>query len=644
MKFFLQAGIAVSTIALAAAGDDKLAQDDAMFWGRLLQSDGGSIPLPPSPTAPTPTGTPPVAPPSSGSSGDCLVSVAFTCVTRDDGTPCDQLTRPNPQCADGTEINSLTFGYSGNSCNPAANKQGAATFCEDSSPILFLDEVTVLCRDGEATDTALVVEPPVVEPGATFSVTSPSGGALPNKVDCIFTDMDDTILQQVVIDASGDVQIDLMDEFGAFTLLSCELPSSPPGGQSCLEILTYTVDISNIGSVDMDVTVIDFIFGGATNDLLGELDTTTVSPGDSTTVSPIVLIDLCMGGEFCAEINVEAEPPNGAMCQDSETYCFDISQLPPSPVPPPSPEAPTTLPPPTPGTPTTIPPPVVPTTPETTPPGTPSTPSPTPYSSPSLPTVPTPTSKSKDGSSKGPDSKGPDSKGPDSKGPDSKGPSGPGVISPPSSPSMPTEPSMPSSKGPDSKGPDSKGPDSKGPEFKGPSSPGFINVPTSPSKGPDSKGGDKSPSSPSSKSKDGFINPGVISPGSPTSKSSGSMSGDSSSKSGGSMSSSGSESKSGSSMSSSGSSSKSGSSMSSSGSDSKSGSSMSSSGSDSKSGSSMSSSGSSSKSGSSMSSSGSDSKSGSSMSSTGSSSKSGSSGSSMSSTGSSSKSKSGSMS
>jgi hypothetical protein len=376
---FLNVDLASLLFALETREQLGIAPEDEEFWMRLLRTGEGSIPVPtnppPIPNPPTPpvispVQNPPILPPPIPNPPSpppplpspvsppitapipvttitpvnpptnvpivippevCNVDVSVSCVT-ESGASCNEIQPPNPVCSDGTEINSVTFGYSGNSCNPAGNNQGTDTFCEDFSPILFLDVVSVLCRDAAATETALVVEPPLVEPGATFTVTSPSGAALPDKIDCVFTDVDNVILQQVVIDTSGDVELTLNDEFGAFTLLSCQLPSSPEGGQTCLATLTYTVDVKNIGTVEMDITKADFVFKGTTTNLLNVFDNKTVPPGSTTSVSPIVLIDLCNGEEFCADVNVEAEPPNGSTCQDTTQYCVNSTPVAPSPV------------------------------------------------------------------------------------------------------------------------------------------------------------------------------------------------------------------------------------------------------------------------------------------------------------------------
>jgi hypothetical protein len=364
---FLNVDLAYLLFAQQTSERLEIAPEDEEFWMRFLQKGEASIPAP---TIPPPIPTPPLAPPPAPNPTfppqqlpspvippvnaptprntnapvkqptnspitippeACNVDVSISCTT-ESGASCNEIQPPNPVCSDGTEINSVTFGYSGNSCNPDRNNQGSNTFCEDFSPILFLDAVSVLCRDAAATETGLVVEPPLVEPGATFTVTSPSGAQLPEKIDCVFTDVDNVILQQVIIDTSGNVPLTLSDEFGAFTLLSCERPSSPQGGQTCLATLTYTVDVNNIGTVEMEITKVDFVFMGSTTNLLNVFDSTSVPPGGMTSVSPIVLIDLCNEEEFCAEVDVEAEPPNGNMCQDTTKYCVNSTPLAPSPV------------------------------------------------------------------------------------------------------------------------------------------------------------------------------------------------------------------------------------------------------------------------------------------------------------------------
>ena len=84
MRVFSHIGIAFGSLALVSASNatlkqENLSHDDVKFWNRLLRSDGGSIPLPPSPTAPAPTGTtiPPTAPIAPTANPPPPVSLAF---------------------------------------------------------------------------------------------------------------------------------------------------------------------------------------------------------------------------------------------------------------------------------------------------------------------------------------------------------------------------------------------------------------------------------------------------------------------------------------------------------------------------------------------------------------------------------------
>ena len=273
--------------------------------------------------------TPPVTPPV-GTPVPCDIDVAIDCVTST-GLPCNELQPPNPVCSSGSDITAVSFGYSANACNPAGNSQGPETFCDDFVAIDASVSVTILCRDANMITTGLVVEPPNVPQGGVFTISAPSGGSLPAKVDCIILGPSETQLQQVVVDTSGDVSLNLRDEFGAFTLLACGDDNAVGGVQSCLASLSYTIDINNVGPVPMEITVAEFIFDGVTTTFVSDIDT-NVQPGEASTVQTRQTIDLCVSAEYCAEVNIEANPPNGNKCQDTDQYCFQISPLPPSPV------------------------------------------------------------------------------------------------------------------------------------------------------------------------------------------------------------------------------------------------------------------------------------------------------------------------
>ena len=123
------------------------------------------------------------------------------------------------------------------------------------------------------------------------------------------------------------------------------VPPDVPSEEDCIETICYTVTIDNTGDVCMDITVADFDLNGNFLSLLEQIPTNPLCPGESTTVTTCGDVDICSGGEFCATINVEANPPNGEICQDDDEYKFTLPPVTPPPTPPPTPGIPATPPP-----------------------------------------------------------------------------------------------------------------------------------------------------------------------------------------------------------------------------------------------------------------------------------------------------------
>jgi len=71
----------------------------------------------------------------------------------------------------------------------------------------------------------------------------------------------------------------------------------------------------------MVITLVDFTFQDDVTSLL-PVSPNPLAPGETIELTPKVDVDICTGEEFCANINVEANPPNGEMCQDDEDYKF----------------------------------------------------------------------------------------------------------------------------------------------------------------------------------------------------------------------------------------------------------------------------------------------------------------------------------
>jgi hypothetical protein len=290
-----------------------------ILWDRLLQQDDLSMPLVNPGKTPTPV-APPVAVPLS-----CIVDVTIECVTSH-GLACDDIQPPNPVCAVGAEVTSVTFGYSGKSCNPSGNSQGTEAFCQDFLQIDVSETVTVLCQDAEVAMTGLVVEPPMIPIGGILTITAPSG-SLPDKIDCIISDGAESQIQYLKIDLSGEAPLQLTDEFGAFTLLACANSGASTGVQSCIDTLIYSIEIGNSGAVEMNLTTATLDIDDNTTPLLTE-DNVVLFPGQSTSFERRQLIDLCIGAEYCAETVIEAKSLSGTVCGNSDQFCIQLPPLP----------------------------------------------------------------------------------------------------------------------------------------------------------------------------------------------------------------------------------------------------------------------------------------------------------------------------
>jgi len=260
---------------------------------------------------------------------NCNVDVTIDCVT-EKGIPCDNLETPLSMCNVGSDIQYVSFSYTPAECDPSGNSQGVETFCEDS---VLPDEgdVIVFCNNN-ADGADMVVTPGLVPVGGSFTVSN-DGDPLPDKLDCVFFAQTGEKNQQVIIDVSGDINLELTDVFGSFTLISCAPDDQE---QTCIETLHYDIDIENTGSVEMEIIVADFLFNGGTGSLLPISSLPPVpsllpvSPnplpvGQTINLMPKVDVDVCAGGEIYAEILVAATAPNnGDRCQDNEQYNFIV--------------------------------------------------------------------------------------------------------------------------------------------------------------------------------------------------------------------------------------------------------------------------------------------------------------------------------
>ena len=344
MKISLSGRLLVWTLAstvihAVVARDDaelKLSEEDATFWDRFLMHYPSSLSPTPGPT-PSPTG------------GACEVDVEVTCTTPE-GLDCSMIEPPPSQCAIGTRFESLTFSYRNCLCPASVNAQpnpnaNGESICVDGA---LLVEAPVFVECAGPAGVNMAIEPARVQPAGFFTITNPIARLLPPKLYCdIFDPETGTKLQTNIIDTSGTTRLDLEDKYGAMQLEGCN-------DQSCYETLCYNVDIVNIGENCMDLTLAEFIFNDQTTDLLPLLPVTSLCPEESASIQQKGDVNTCITGQFCAEVQVQADPPdpNAPMCMDSDILKFIIPNqptlsptFPPTPGPNPSPTPAPTFPP-----------------------------------------------------------------------------------------------------------------------------------------------------------------------------------------------------------------------------------------------------------------------------------------------------------
>lgn len=109
------------------------------------------------------------------------------------------------------------------------------------------------------------------------------------------------------------------------------VPPDDSSGETCMETICYNITIDNTGEVCMEITVANFEVDGSVTSVLEYLPLNPVCAGNSTSFGMCSDIDICTGEEFNSYVYVEANPPNGEMCQGDDEYQFSgmlyITQL-----------------------------------------------------------------------------------------------------------------------------------------------------------------------------------------------------------------------------------------------------------------------------------------------------------------------------
>ena len=255
----------------------------------------------------------------------CVVDIAVTCAD-ESGAACDSVIEsfpPETKCAQGAPLGAITLSYMGGICDDSSNQQGDMTGCEDfSSPNDFVE---ILCFDFEERSKEMNVNPKFVTRGQRFTVTDPtSGSSLPSKLGCsVFTDdLANELVQGIIFDTSGNVELDLKDRFGSLGVEAC-------GQITCFQELLYSVRVNNAGDKaveinDLELDIQSAVAGSETNDLKSRLNNGSVGAGSFEVVEYGKEYDVCTETSYSAEVVIEAEPEgdDGGICVDQDSYAF----------------------------------------------------------------------------------------------------------------------------------------------------------------------------------------------------------------------------------------------------------------------------------------------------------------------------------
>jgi hypothetical protein len=271
----------------------QLEKEEADFWNSFFVISA-SMPLvaaslEPSPV-PSPTSRPfptaPHVPDPPIPEITCDSEAAVSCVN-EKGVSCVEIVPPQWECNRGP-LQTLRFRLEFCTCDDSVNSQeGFLTDCNDALDLLTKEDneiVRVTCVD--VSDNTLLFSSGI-ERGDAISIKA-NDDYLPEEVGCSIFSQAGVLMQSFIINTSGQVDLALTNKFGSLTLEACDV-------QDCHMEAIYTYSLSNTGSSPFTVTKFERVRNGERVDLLAELATTQLAPGDTQTAGETETVDLCVG-------------------------------------------------------------------------------------------------------------------------------------------------------------------------------------------------------------------------------------------------------------------------------------------------------------------------------------------------------------
>ena len=93
----------------------------------------------------------------------------------------------------------------------------------------------------------------------------------------------------------------------------------------CVQDLTVTISLTNIGDTPVVVTNLERFLNGENVDLLASVTVNPISPGELTSVVEVIEFDFCATDTFSYSIIGEGDPPTGSGCADSDELEFAVN-------------------------------------------------------------------------------------------------------------------------------------------------------------------------------------------------------------------------------------------------------------------------------------------------------------------------------
>ena len=253
----------------------------------------------------------------------CNVGVDFSCKNTKDETCSTVRAPPDIRCATGQPIFNLVLRYMGGDCAEDSNQQGDSSTCEDQSDINQSLSAKIVCVDADTPTTAMDVTPNVVMVGGRILITNANVGPLPDRVSCVIANSSTNRVHQViVINTSGDLELDLKDRYGALEVDGCD-------SLQCSDTWTWSTSVVNTGTTSATVNQLTYnltIDDGASEevDLFATFTPRQIAPDSAVAAQDVTrVMDLCTMNNVTAFASVSATEQGTEFANP----CSDTKQL-----------------------------------------------------------------------------------------------------------------------------------------------------------------------------------------------------------------------------------------------------------------------------------------------------------------------------